>query len=246
MTGNDPGFDIYSHLARRPDASATCPQCNGVGGVTYDRELGAVCRLCGAPRIIMPEGVTLDDGARASLRKAEAARKARGLFRGLGIVGLVGTAFGVLLSLPILFFSILASLLTLLFISGPALGIALFARARAQAKSKELVEALDSAWGSAAAELIRAGKVKNAADLAKVLGVDAARAQEVLTLATVDAEIGVAGAPSLRIDTGSSLPPDPRFAELEAKAAAEAQAEAEAEAEASRAPAHAEATERTK
>jgi hypothetical protein len=243
VTGTDPGFDIYSHLSRRPDASATCPQCGGVGGVTYNRELGTVCRLCGAPRIVMPEGVALDEGARASLRKAEAARKGRGLFRGLGVVGFVGTAFGALLSLPILFFSFWAALLTLLFVSGPALAIALFARARAQAKSKELVEALDNAWGAATGELIRAGKVKNAADLAKVLGVDAARAQELLTLATVDAEIGVAGAPSLRIDTGSTLPPDPRFAELEAKAAAEAQAEAEASAASET---HAQATERTK
>lgn len=243
MTGGGPGFDIYAHLARRPDASATCPLCGGVGGVVPNAELGTVCRLCGGPRITMPEGAALDDATKAGLRKADAARKTRATFRALGVIGAVGTAFGALISLPILFFSFLGALLTLLFISGPALAIGFFARARAQAKTKEIVEALDSAWSAATAELIRAGKVRNAADLAKILGVDAARAQELVTLATVDAEIGVAGAPSLRVDTGSTLPPDPRFAELEAKAAAEAQAEAEASAALE---AHEQATERTK
>ena len=73
--------------------------------------------------------------------------------------------------------------------------------------------------------------------------IDLARAQQLMTLVSVDAEIGIAGAPTVRIDTsGSALPPDPRFAELEARAAAEQQAEAEAAA----ADAHAQATERAK
>jgi hypothetical protein len=241
---NDPGFDLYGHLARKPDPSAACPQCGGIAGVDYNRELGTVCKLCGAPRIVMPEGVPLDDVAKATLRKAESARKGRGLFRGLAMVGFVGTAFGALISLPILFFSFFAALITLLVISGPSLGIALFARARAASKSQEMTAALDAAWSAATGELIRAGKAKSAADVAKALGVDAARAQQLLTLASVDAEIGIAGAPNVRIDTsGSALPPDPRFAELEAKAAQEAQAEAEA---AATAEGHAQATERTK
>jgi hypothetical protein len=243
MTGADPGFDPYAHLARRPDASAACPLCGGIAGVDMHPELGTVCKLCGAPRIVMPEGTPLDETVRATLRKAEGARKARGLFRGLGVVGIVGTAFGALLSLPILFFSFFAALLTLLFISAPSLAIALFARARAQSKSKELTASLDAAWGAATAELVRAGKARTPAELAKTLGIDLARAQQLLTLVGVDAEIGIAGAPTVRIDTsGAALPPDPRFAELEARAAAEQQAEAEASA----AEAHAQTTERAK
>lgn len=241
MTGGDPGFDPYAHLARRPDASAACPLCGGIAGVDMHPELGTVCRLCGGPRIVMPEGTTLDETSRAALRKAEGARKARGLFRGLGVIGIVGTAFGALLSLPILFFSFWAALLTLLFVAVPSVAVALFSRAKAQSKSKEMTAALDAAWGSATAELVRAGKAKTPADIAKAFGIDAARAQQLLTLVSVDAEIGIAGAPTVRIDTsGAALPPDPRFAELEARAAAEQQAEAEASA----ADAHAKATER--
>jgi hypothetical protein len=240
---SDPGFDIYAHLSRKPDANAACPQCGGIGGVTSNPELGTVCRLCGAPRIVMPEGVKLDEVARLALSKAEAARKSRGLFRGLGLVGIVGTAFGALLFLPIVFFSFWAALLTVLVVSAPSLAMTLFARAKSQSKSKEMTAALDAAWGSATAELVRAGKAKTPAEVAQALGVDAARAQQLLTLVSVDAEIGVANAPTLRIDTsGAALPPDPRFAALEAKAAAEQQAEAEAAA----AEAHAQATERAK
>ncbi|NUO47746.1 MAG: hypothetical protein HOV80_02695 [Polyangiaceae bacterium] len=243
MTGADPGFDPYAHLARRPDASAACPLCGGIAGVDPHPELGTVCRLCGAPRIVMPEGATLDDTMRSALRKAEAARKARGLFRALGVAGIVGTAFGALVSLPILFFSFWASLLTVLFISAPSLAIALFSRAKVASKSKEVTASLDAAWGAATAELVRTGKAKTPADIAKALGIDLARAQQLMTLVSVDAEIGIAGAPTVRVDTsGSVLPPDPRFAELEARAAAEQQAEAEAAA----AEAHAQTTERAK
>ena len=242
MTGGGPGFDLYGHLERRPDPSATCPLCGGVGGVVPHPELGSVCRLCGGPRISMPEGASLDDAAKVNLRKADVARKKRATFRALGVIGAVSLVFGVFVSLPILFFSFLGSLLTLLFISGPSLAIALFARARAQAQTKEIAEALDAAWSAAMGELIRVGKVKSAADAAKILGVDVNRAQELLTLASVDAEIG--GALGLRVDTsGPTLAPDPRFAALEARAAAEAQAEDEANAALE---AHEKATERTK
>jgi hypothetical protein len=75
---------------------------------------------------------------------------------------------------------------------------------------------------------VRSGKVKSAAELAKVLGVDPARAQQVFTMLQVDADIGLS---QVRIDAGpvaSQVPVDPRFAALETKAAEERQAEGEA------------------
>jgi hypothetical protein len=230
-----PGFDIYAHLARRPDPSAACPHCGGVGNTGLHPELGLVCSLCGAPRIAMPEDTALPAGALALLKKAEAARKSRGMMRGLGIVGWIGTAFGTLLAFPFVFFSFLASVIILLLIAAPSLALALFARARSQAKSKEMSAALDQAWGTATAELVRAGKARTAADVAKALGIDAARAQHLLTLVSVDAEIGAALATEqVRIDAPpqSVVPVDPRFAALEAKVAEEQQAEAEAAAHA--------------
>ncbi len=237
-----PGFDLYGHLARAPDASAACPLCRGIGGVQPHRELGVVCRLCGAPRVVMPEGVALDEGVIAGLRKADAARKSRGLFQGLAIVGVVGTLFGLLLALPTAFFSLWVSLLFVLFIVAPSVAMTLFARARASAKTREVAASLDAAFGAATAELVAGGKAKTAADVAKLLGIDHARAQQLFTMVGVEAEIG--GSTGLRIDAppSSTLAPDPRFAELEARALAEQQAEAES----AGADANAQATERAK
>jgi len=238
MNSGGPGFDIYAHLNDKPGTGMTCPLCRGIGGVTRHPELGFVCNLCGGPRVPLPEGAMLDEVARSTLRKAEDLRKKRGFMRGLGIFGFVGVAFGLFVALPVLFFSFFASLLTALFIAGPSLAIALWSRARASAMTKEMLAAIDAAWGAAARELFRTGQIKNAADLAKVTGADGERAQQAFTLLQVDAEIG---APNVRIDAGpivSQVPEDPRFAALEAKAEAEA-AEAEGSADArakSRAP----------
>lgn len=226
--GGGPGFDIYAHMNQQPGTGMTCPLCRGVGGVSRHPELGFACNLCGGPRIPLPDGVLLDEVSRGALRKAEELRKKRGFMRGLGIFSLVGVLFGMFVALPVLFFSFFYSLLTVLLISGPSLAIGLWSRARAASMSKEMTASIDAAWGAAARELFRNGKIKNAADLAKLTGADAERAQQAFTLLSVDAEIGVQ---NVRIDAGPivpMVPEDPRFAALEAKANAEAAAEAEA------------------
>jgi hypothetical protein len=227
MNSGGPGFDIYAHMNQQPGTGMTCPLCRGVGGVSPHPELGFACNLCGGPRIPLPEGSLLDEISRGALRKAEELRKKRGFMRGLGIFGLVGVAFGLFVALPVLFFSFFYSVLTALMIAGPSLAIALWSRARAASMSKEMTASIDAAWGAAARELFRSGKIKSAADLAKLTGADGERAQQAFTLLSVDAEIGVQ---NVRIDAGPvvpMVPEDPRFAALEAKAEAEAAAEAQ-------------------
>ncbi len=228
MSGGGPNFDIYAHMSQQPGTGMTCPLCRGVGGVTRHPELGFACNLCGGPRIPLPDGSLLDEISRGALRKAEDLRKKRGFLRGLGIVSLVGVLFGLFIAVPVLFFSFFYAVLTVLMISGPSLAIGLWSRARAASMSKEMTAAIDAAWGAAARELFRNGKIKSAADLAKLTGVDGERAQQAFTLLSVDAEIGVQ---NVRIDAGPivpMVPEDPRFAALEAKAEAEAAAEAQA------------------
>lgn len=225
------GFDIYEHLRERPSAHMTCPHCNGVGGVEQNKDLILVCKLCGAPRILMPEGVALDPVTVAALRKAEAARKRRGLMGGLGVVSGVLGSFGLFIVLLTWLFTSLfwASIPFLLFVA-PAIAAVLYARSARANSKKELEASLDAAWIAAGTELMRSGKVKNGADLSKVLGLDPLKAQQVMNLLSVDAAIGAH--PQLRIDAPvvAQVPEDPRFAALESKVAAEAQAEAEANA----------------
>ncbi len=212
---NAGGFDLYGHLAQQPNPGAVCPHCRGVGGVDVHPELGFVCKLCGAPRIPTGDAALLDEVTRNTLRKAEGLRKKRGLFRAVALVSIVGVLFGFLVALPVLFFSFFYAVLTVLFVSGPSLAVGLYTRARAAATGKEMIAAVDAAWGAAARDLFRAGTIKSAADFQKLTGCDAERAQHAFTLLSVDAEIGVS---NVRIDAGpvvAQVPEDPRFAALE-------------------------------
>lgn len=225
------GFDIYEHLQQRPGTHMTCPHCNGVGGVEAHKDLILVCKLCGAPRIMMPEGVPLDPVTVASLRKAEAARKRRGFMGGLGVISIIFGLFGLFVTLPVwLFTSLFWAMIPFILFVAPAIAGALYARSARTSSKKELDASLDAAWIAAGTELMRSGKVKNGADLSKVLGLDPLKAQQVMNLLSVDAAIGVNN--QLRIDAPviAQVPEDPRFAALENKAAVEAQAEAEANA----------------
>lgn len=230
MTELGQGFDLYAHLRERPSPQMTCPLCNGVGGVEPHPELVLVCKLCGAPRI-PTDGTPLELATLGQLKKADSARKKRGMMRGLGVVGGVSAAFATLLTLLTLLIGGLGwALAPLLLFVAPSVALALYARAARASAWKEVTASVDAAWMSAGADLLRAGKIKSASDLAKITGVDPARAQQVFTMLSVDADIG---APNVRIDAGpvvAHVPADPRFAALEARAAAEEQAELEANA----------------
>jgi hypothetical protein len=232
------GFDIYEHMKANM-GGAVCPLCRGVGGVEPHGELILVCKLCGGPRIVLPEGVTMPEIGRAMLAKADAARKQRGLMRALGLGAMALAAFGAVVAIPVAWLSVTWALLTLVFFEAPAITTIVATGSQRERRTKEIAESLDAAWAAAAGEVVRAGRAKNAGELARALGVDDARAAQLFTMLSVDAEIGALGAEGLRIDTTGptqlGLAPDPRFAALEDKAKqieAEALREAEAAAEA--------------
>ncbi|NUP07057.1 MAG: hypothetical protein HOW73_13465 [Polyangiaceae bacterium] len=228
MTELGGGFDIYAHLRERPSPQMVCPHCRGVGGVEPHPELVLVCKLCGAPRITMPDGMPNDPSSFAQLQKADRARKKRGFLGGLGVIGGVGAAFGVFVALLTLLFGGFAwSMVPFILFVVPSIAALLYARSARTSATKEVAASIDAAWMAAAADLVRAGKVRNAQDLVRATGVDPARAQQVMTMLSVDADIG---APHVRIDAGpvvAQVPADPRFAALEAR---EREAETEASA----------------
>lgn len=218
-----PGFDLYAHQTQLPGAGNVCPLCRGVGGVEPHPEFVFVCKLCGGPRIPGPQG--LADAALATLRNVDGARKKRGAMKALSWIGWAGVVMSALVGLPVALFSLNVGLLTLLLFGGPSIAMALFGASQRKKLDGQLSSSLDAAWSLATTELLRSGQVKNAADLARLTGVDAARATHLMNLASVEVDVGT----GLRIADGPvPLPEDPRFAALEAKAAVEQQAEAEA------------------
>jgi hypothetical protein len=218
-----PGFDLYAHQTQLPGAGNVCPLCRGVGGVDPHPEFVFVCKLCGGPRIPGPPG--LAEAALATLRTVDVARKKRGAMKALSWIGWAGVVMSALVGLPIALFSVTVGLITLLLFGGPSIAMALYGASQKKKLDAQLSGSIDAAWSLATAELLRSGQVKNAADLARVTGVDAARATHLMNLATVDVDVGT----GLRIAEGPvPLPEDPRFAALEQKAAVEQQAEAEA------------------
>jgi hypothetical protein len=218
-----PGFDLYARQTQLPGAGNVCPLCRGVGGVDPHPEFVFVCKLCGGPRIPGPQG--LADAALATLRNVDGARKKRGAMKALSWIGWAGVVMSALVGLPVALFSLTVGLITLLLFGGPSLAMALYGASQRKKLDGQLSSSLDAAWSLATTELLRSGQVKNAADLARLTGVDAARATHLMNLASVDVDVGT----GLRIADGPvPLPEDPRFAALEAKAAIEQQAEAEA------------------
>lgn len=188
-----------------------CPLCNGQGGSSQHPELRFACDLCGGPRIPRLDPRLQSSGREVPLlRKADAARKARAAYRGLAAASGVALAltvipfavllavvgFKVLLLLPGLFF-------TGLFSAMLALGIG-----RARNRGNEITPALDGAWLAAATDVARQipGPL-TAADLGQKLGIEEPQAEELLALLDVDAAVGGAPLPRLRIDAAPAFGP---------------------------------------
>ncbi len=188
-----------------------CPLCNGQGGSSQHPELRYACDLCGGPRIPRLDPRLKSSGREVPLlRKADAARKARAAYRGLV------AASGIALALTLIPFAVLLvavgfkALLLLpgLFFTGLFSGMLAMGLGRARTRGNEITPALDGAWLTAATDVARQlpGPL-TAADLGQKLGIEEAQAEELLALLDVDAAVG--GAPMPRMRVGAA--PAPAF-----------------------------------
>jgi hypothetical protein len=218
-----PGFNPYQHQSPGFTSGDTCPLCRGFGGTSPHTTFVRACSLCGGPRIPMPAGVALDEAAQAELRRADERRKSAGLATILFGFSVAGLVLGAMATLALSLLNWKLGLAAALFTVAPSAAAALTTRRRAARASVELAPLVERAWNVAASQLVRGGHAKSAADLDRIFGVGAERAQQLFLLASVELELG--GSTGVRIDTAgvAPLPPDPRFARLE-------QAEAEASA----------------
>lgn len=254
------GLDLYGHQTGAAPTGDRCPHCNGFASVDANQELGRVCKLCGAPRIPLPEGLAPSQELVSELKRAEAARRSRGLWRGAALVGGIGVAATFFLAFAFgLLFSWSWALGLGAFFGVPAALTLGFGVSQANAKTREIAKQLDAAWMAAATSVARAGRAATANDLAQALGIDLARAEQLHAMLVVESIASSHGAlpapadastprvrivthPDARPGSETTLPPDPRFDALEAKAgearraeSAEDEARAEAEADAARA-----------
>jgi len=187
-----------------------CPLCNGQGGSSQHPELRFACDLCGGPRIPRLDPRMKSSGREIPLlRKADAARKARAMFNGLA------AASGVALALTVIPFAVLLAvvgfkvllLLPGLVFTGLFAGMLAFAIGRARSRGNEIAPALDGAWLAAATDVARqsAGPL-TASDLGQKLGIEEPQAEELLALLDVDAAVGGAPMPRMRIDAPPAAP----------------------------------------
>lgn len=199
-----------------------CPHCRGKGSVKVDSELRLVCNLCGGPRIPeLPDDLETSGAEAGLLVQAEKLRKLRGLWRAGALVAGLSLPFIALFAMLLgLVWSWAVAATIALVVGGPIAAGAAFAMRRNKERTSEIASLVERAWVSAATDITEAkgGKV-SAKELAKVLGVDRARAEQLLAMVSVDSELAGSG---LRI----TVPPDERFEELEAKAEAKEKASA--------------------
>ena len=255
------GFDLYAAQSAALGTELRCPHCNGVASVDRDAELGSVCKLCGAPRLVLPQGVEPSDALVRAEKKADTARRSRALWRGTAAAGGVGLGATAILVLLVGLVAGFGWAFAIGALFGVPAALMLFGGvARSGTKTKEIARELEAALFAAALDLARAGKASTPAEIEQALGVDRSKAEElhamvaVESLTNIDALDPPAVASRVRVGPARSneplatsptrLPPDPRFDALEKKLgstlleqgsspdAARAESEADAEREA--------------
>lgn len=160
-----------------------CPHCRSVADIEPAEPLRFRCRVCGGPRIPVDSREVVRTGREVPVlkqaRKAHLARAAWAVTA--GVVG----GFGVLSMLTtLLVVAFGPGLLTSLALLGGSLVpfvAAAWAWRKAKAKAKTREQLLDDAWSLVASDVLtHTGKELEADDLAKLMRIDVARAEQVL------------------------------------------------------------------
>lgn len=214
---------------------STCPHCGGTAGVSPDQEMRFKCDLCGGPRIpILAPSIRTSGKDLPALKKAEDARKGRAKARAAAIAGGVGLSFTVFtFAIFWLIFGLgIVSGALFLTLAAPLAGLLAWGSQKAAARGKEIQPALDAAWLAVASDVAAQSRGQlTAHDLAVAMGIDEAKAEELLAMVDVHRAVG-GGA---RTDAMAAFDAKLRVAAESAQAAQAAEREAMAEDEAAQA-----------
>jgi hypothetical protein len=221
---------------------STCPLCGATTGVSPDPEFRFKCDVCGGPRV--PEGsaaIRRSGKENTALKAVDDAWKGRATGRATAIVGGVGAAFSMFVVLVTwLATSLGYAMIPLVLLVVPFAALLAWGMGRAKKRGAEIQPALDAAWLAAATDVAAQSRGQlSAADLSAALGIDEAKAEELLAMVDVHRAMG-----------GGALPKTDAMAAFDAKLRVASQAggltdaqaaerEVEAEAEAAQAAARA-------
>ncbi len=234
--GNPFGRDLAEN---NPLAGASkCPHCGGLAKTSPHPELGAICNICGAPRIGV-KGVELSGKEKAPLEAARNAMRTRTLWRVATLFGSVVAAFGLAVAALVAVVASFSSAFGGVAMVLPWVILALVARQKAKGETTNLTRALDEAWKSAARDVVVQSDGVTASGIGEALGLEESKAEELLAELSVDDDLRsrvtddgrlvLAPSTMVRIDAeatgaGKTISADPleeRFAALEEAMAAE-------------------------
>jgi ribosomal protein S27AE len=203
-----PGAD----LAKLYGEEARCPACGAFARALPSEDHRWVCGVCGAPRVVMPEGEKLPEETAVALREAAAAQRSAALQRLASYA--VGVPAGVALVLAVVLAPASFVATAALVATGLVLAV-LAARAsrRATTERKKLRGAVEHAWESAIGELT-------------AKGLSPAEVGAALRIAEADVETALAAKGHVRVHVPQRVAPEAEpAAEPEAEPAAETEAE---------------------
>ncbi len=223
-----------------PQAGAPkCVHCGAVSATSPHSELRQVCNVCGSPRVVTTKrSIKLGGSEVDPLQRARTLRRSRSAWRVGGAIGGLSTALIMALTfLPqIIWGASGIGTIAGILIAIPFLLVAILAAFRAPARTKQIKNAVDEAWKSAAKDVAvqMATRTVTAQQLAEALPVGVAQADQLLTQLTVDdvlraditPEGRIAYSPSMRFAptgpaAGSNL--EARFEQLATEEAAAAE-----------------------
>lgn len=160
-----------------------CPHCRSIADIEATEPLRFRCRVCGGPRIPIDDHDVVRTSREVPVlkqaRKAHVTRAAwavaAGVMGGLGVLSLLATL------LVIAFGPGLLASVTLLAANLVPFVVAALAWRKSKQQGKHRDQLLDDAWSLAASDVLaHGGQELEAEDLAKVMRIDLARAEQVL------------------------------------------------------------------
>lgn len=179
-----PGSLHCTHCGATYGESNRCPHCRSVTEVEPSSALRFRCRVCGGPRVPVDDRGVVRSGREIKLlSSAQRARRRAAAWRvGAGLVaGFAALSFAVSLVVWLIASPGVLGTLGLLIMLVVPVVLALLARRRAAGEGRSQEQALDQAWALVAGDVLasRGGEL-NAAELARILRVDEARAELLL------------------------------------------------------------------
>lgn len=184
--GNPFGRDLADDNPLK--GAVKCPHCGGLAKTSPHPELGAICNICGAPRVGV-KSVELSGRERAPLEAARNALRTRTLWRVGALFGTVVAAFGLAVAALVAVVAGLSSAFGGVAMVLPWVILALVARQKAKGETKNLTRALDDAWISAARDVVVQSEGVTASGIGEALGLEESKAEELLAELSVDDEL---------------------------------------------------------